>query len=183
VECDCPEGYIKCSYMKYCVPENRPDMCPYFKTRKCQKMGQDIAYYEDGICRKNTSIAPNQRVCPIGKVLCADLSCKDNYDLCPVTPVLPSNKIRCADQTITSYAFNCPSTVTCPSPDQVVCPDLDCVDNEVYCRRVRTCPASYPYLCANNACAREYEDCTSSVVCGDLKSLCADNVCREDCSY
>ena len=183
VECDCPEGYIKCSYMKYCVPENRPDMCPYFKTRKCQKMGQDIAYYEDGICRKNTSIAPNQRVCPIGKVLCADLSCKDNYDLCPVTPVLPSNKIRCADQTITSYAFYCPSTVTCPSPDQVVCPDLDCVDNEVYCRRVRTCPASYPYLCANNACAREYEDCTSSVVCGDLKSLCADNVCREDCSY
>ena len=55
-DCDCPSKYVKCTKTNYCVPENNTDMC------------SDITI-------------PNQKVCPIGKVLCADLSCRDNYYL------------------------------------------------------------------------------------------------------
>ena len=33
--------------------------------------------FGDGFCRHQDYRIPNQRVCPLGKVLCPDLSCRD----------------------------------------------------------------------------------------------------------
>ena len=167
--------------MRYCVPEGREDMCPTYKTRKCSKLNLNWVYQDDGICRDSENRSPSQRVCPIGKVLCCDLSCQDNYDLCPVTEELPGVKTRCVEQTVTNYAFECPSTIMCTNPDYVVCSDGECVPNEIYCKPLRECPLNYPYLCNNNACAKSFEDCSKGVACGDGKSLCQDNICRETC--
>jgi len=181
IDCDCPEGYIRCDYMRYCVPETRPDMCPTYNYRTCSKISKSFIFFDDGICRDKSLRNPSQRVCPLGKVLCCDLSCADNYDLCPVTEELPGIKTRCVEQTITKYAYECPSTIMCTNPDYVVCPDGSCVANEIMCGPLRDCPLDYPYLCGNNACAKTYKDCTKPVACGDGKALCQDNICRDTC--
>jgi len=181
IDCDCPEGYIRCDYMRYCVPETRPDMCPTYNYRTCSKISKSFIFFDDGICRDKSLRNPSQRVCPLGKVLCCDLSCADNYDLCPVTEELPGIKTRCVEQTITKYAYECPSTIMCTNPDYVVCPDGSCVANEIMCGPLRDCPLDYPYLCGNNACAKTYKDCSKPVACGDGKALCQDNICRDTC--
>ena len=182
-DCDCPTGYIKCNIMKYCVPNDRKDMCPEFtiNNKKCQKLDTSLVMYYDGVCRKKGYHGPAQRVCPIGKVLCADLSCKDNYYLCPNTTVLPSNKYRCISQEIVSDPETCPSTFTCPNEDDVACPNGVCVSNEIKCDPVTKCTGDASYLCQNNMCSFSYEDCTQAVSCGRKKSLCSDSICREEC--
>ena len=178
--CDCPPGYKKCSIMNYCVPEDRTDMCPLFKRVYFVCKDNGLIENYDGICRKENS-GPNQRVCPIGKVLCADLSCRDSYDQCIITEVRPSNKQRCIGQQIVVNAEDCPSSITCSSKNEFVCPTGECVSNEIYCPSVRKCNENYPYLCENNNCAKDFESCASSISCGTNKLLCSDNICRERC--
>ena len=180
IDCDCPKGYIKCPIMKYCVPELRADMCPKFKNNVAMCMRNKMIFNYDGICRKEDS-GPNQRVCPIGKVLCADLSCRDSYDECVVTPVLSGLAQRCIGQQIVNSADDCPSSITCPSKDQVVCPTDECVDNEIECPGLTKCNVNYPYLCQNDVCAESYEACAQTISCGENKLLCPDSICRETC--
>ena len=166
--------------MKYCVPELRTDMCPKFKSNVAMCMRNKMIYNYDGICRKEDS-GPNQRVCPIGKVLCADLSCRDSYDECVETPVLSGLAQRCIGQQIVNSADDCPSSITCPSKDQVVCPTDECVDNEIECPGLTKCNVNYPYLCQNDVCAESYEACAQTISCGENKLLCPDSICRETC--
>ena len=180
IECDCPSGYIRCSYMKYCVPEDRPDMCPKYKYRKCSVFDGTWIYHPDGICRPKTSNKPNQIVCPIGYVLCPDLTCRENHDLCARSEYLTSGQTRCVNQVRNTDATKCSSTITCPSPDQVVC-NGECIDNEIYCKPLKECPDSYPFLCPYNECAAQSSDCASPIACGDGQSLCYDSICRESC--
>lgn len=102
--CDYPSGFIIFKIMNYCVPENRIDMCPYFKNtyKICRRYGEDYEIKYDGICRPKSSHSPNQRVCIIGQVLCPDLSCRDNYNECILTDYRPGNKVRCLGQQIVS---------------------------------------------------------------------------------
>ena len=181
LDCDCPVGFIKCKIMKYCVPEDRKDMCPKFRTvvSQCMKIGMVKNF--DGICRESNK-GPSQRVCPIGKVLCADLSCRDKYEDCIVTEVFKNGyDNRCIGQQIFDDANLCPSSITCPSENQVVCPNGDCVDNEIYCSGLTQCNENYPYLCQNNVCAESYEYCPQNLACGENKLLCPDNHCRVNC--
>ena len=181
-DCDCPDGFYKCPIMKYCVRENRKDMCPYFFDNEGYCLHNNMVSNYDGICRKKV-IGPNQRVCPIGKVLCADLSCRDNYYECvdDEVDILPLLQQRCIGQQIVDYAVDCPSSITCSSEDQVVCPNGECVDNEIYCPAVTKCNEIYPYLCHNNVCAKNYGVCAESISCGENSLLCSDNICRENC--
>ena len=89
--------------MRYCVREDRPDMCPLYLPKKCQRYGDNWEYFPDGICIDKDSNPPSQIVCPIGLVLCPDLTCRENHDECELSPELPDNKVRCVDQTITSF--------------------------------------------------------------------------------
>ena len=177
-DCDCPTGYIKCDYMKYCVPEDREDMCPIFLEFKCPKRGAERQ--ADGICRSEGGRPPSQLVCPYGKVLCADLTCKDNYDECPRSDIL-TKKVRCVDQTQTDSNSLCPSTITCTNPDYVVCPDTKCVENEIMCGPMLECPIDYPYLCSTNICVAESKFCGKRISCSEPYSLCEDHICRENC--
>ena len=181
-DCDCPDGFYKCPIMKYCVRENRKDMCPYFFDNEGYCLHNNMVSNYDGICRKKV-IGPNQRVCPIGKVLCADLSCRDNYYECvdDEVDILPLWQQRCIGQQIVDNAVDCPSSITCSSEDQVVCPNGECVDNEIYCPAVTKCNEIYPYLCHNNVCAKNYGVCAESISCGENSLLCSDNICRENC--
>ena len=184
-DCDCPLGYIKCDIMKYCVKENREDMCAYFPDRKkgCKsKFGDTFSMHYDGICRESTYHPPNQRVCPIGQVLCADLSCRNNYDECIETEVCPDDKIRCIGQAIVKNAEDCPSTYTCPNKNDYVCPRGECVSNEIYCKALSKCnDKDKPYRCENDRCESSFDYCAQSIACGDGYSLCPDSFCRYKC--
>jgi len=181
IECDCPPGWIRCDYMKYCVPGDRPWMCPDYKQRRCQQINSNWAYFADGICRDKNYVQPTQIVCPFGKVLCADLTCMDNHYLCPNSTETPLGRTRCVDQQVTKYAYECASTITCPDKDQVVCSDGTCVENEIFCNPIRECPYYYPHLCNNNVCVANATDCMEGIACGDGNSLCYDYICRERC--
>ena len=180
VYCDCPEGFIKCDIMNYCVPEDRPDMCPYFFERYFYCKEKHLTENYDGVCREEDS-GPNQRVCPIGKVLCADLSCRDNYKQCVVTDVQPYDKNRCIGQQLVTLAEECPSSITCESKDEFVCPTGKCVKNELECPSLSNCDEDYPYLCQNNVCAIDFKSCPEAISCGENKLMCPDNICREKC--
>ena len=180
LDCDCPDGYDKCEIMKYCVPEGRKDMCPTFKNVLPICWTHEMTMNFDGVCRAEES-GPSQRVCPIGKVLCADLSCRDNYDQCIVTEKRTSKDNRCIGQQIVPEAYLCPSSITCKEKNYVVCPNGQCVKNEIECPSLNKCNANYPYLCQNDICAESYEACPLSVSCGENKLLCSDNICREKC--
>ena len=182
-DCDCPEGYYKCTIMNYCVRNDRKDMCPKFTLRNstCWTMNEKYIIFKDGICRLNTTHFPNQRVCPIGLVLCPDLSCRETHDECVLTPELKTKEKRCIGQEIVSSPEYCPSTITCSNKDDVVCPDGTCVDNEIHCPALKKCFGDYPYRCSNNVCADSYESCNRGVACGHRFELCSDFVCREKC--
>ena len=127
IECDCPRGWIRCDYMKYCAPGDRPWMCPDYKLRRCQQINSNWGYFADGICRDKTYVQPTKIVCPFGKVLCADLTCKDNHYLTPNSTETPLGRTRCVDQKVIKFAYECASAITCPDKDQVVCSDGTCI--------------------------------------------------------
>ena len=182
-DCDCPKGYYKCNYMKYCVPSDRKDMCANYNYRNCSELNNKWDYFIDGICRNKNNIQPSQRVCPIGKILCPDLSCENNYNKCKISDILPYGKTRCVDQNITQYAFECQSTITCSNPNKFVCPDGKCVQNEILCKNMIECPIDNPYLCKKeNKCVKSFKYCErNKIFCGDGYSLCEDYICRENC--
>ena len=163
--------------MHYCVKKERQDMCPSFKNITANCVKQHLVYNFDGVCRIKVS-GPNQRVCPIGKKLCPDLSCRDSLEECVETEKKSGKKQRCIGQQIVSNAYECPSSKTCSSKDEVVCPTGECVSNEIYCPSLNKCNEDYPYLCQNNICATEFKTCAESFSCGENKLLCADNICR-----
>ncbi|MCF0116725.1 MAG: hypothetical protein HUJ61_01590, partial [Bacilli bacterium] len=128
VQCDCPEGYFKCKseiskYLNstvywpgYCVPSDRTDMCPRgnIKNSTCKIKLENSELSIDGKCRVlKESQAPNQRVCPPGKILCADFSCRDSYDECEKFDECPTNYYRCSDQTCQDDYLKCPDMITC----------------------------------------------------------------------
>ena len=137
--------------------------------------------YSDGICREKGYRSPNKRVCPIGKVLCPDLTCRDKMEECAESEVGLDNQFRCMNQKLVSEVDKCPSMVTCEKEDDVVCPDGSCVPNEIYCSGLKQCTKDFPYLCSNNGCAQDSKSCTESIACGHKYSLCTDNHCREKC--
>ena len=182
-ECDCPTGYIRCDYMKYCVPEGRPDMCADFSEiseKTCSKMKQFNNLCSDGICRLDKKLSPSQIVCPIGKVLCADLSCRDKYDDCAISDFCPEGQIRCPDQSCVDDYTECPSTVSCQNK-KFVCPDNSCVDNEIECDALPICSGDEPYRCHDNLCVKDQFSCVSNVPCGQKMALCNDLICRISC--
>ena len=184
-DCDCPTGYIRCDYMHYCVPENRPDMCATTRYTKaqCKRINNGYTLFADGKCRSKTNgRTPNQKVCPIGKVLCADLSCRDNYDLCLVSDYCQDGESRCPDQTCQFYTENCPNTITCEKSTDYVCNNDKCVESELECESSAICDLEpFTNLCDGNLCTDSWEDCPKKVSCGHGKSLCSDNICREIC--
>ena len=183
LECDCPEGYIRCDYMKYCVPENRPDMCADYSQisdKLCQKLKQFKYLCTDGICRLSEDLSPTQKVCPIGKVLCADLSCRDNYDECAVSEYCEEGEFRCGDQSCVEDYADCPSTISCQNK-KYVCPDGTCVDSEIECGALPTCSGDEPYRCHDNLCAKDQNSCVKNIACGHKMALCSDLICRSTC--
>jgi len=182
-ECEVP-GAKKCEYMNETYPEDKgDDLCPYHLSIDCRR--KYPSYRElcpDGICRTSQSLKPNQRVCPIGKVLCLDLTCADSIDKCyNEWPECSPIQIRCPDQSCVDDQKNCPTTITCANESDVVCPDGTCVKNEIYCVQLKNCPEETPYLCSDNSCATKPESCPHSIACGHGKSLCSDLICRESC--
>ena len=185
-DCDCPAGFSKCHIMKYCVPDDRPDMCPTFKKNQvnCNNFGKDYKMFYDGICRPKSYHGPNQRVCPIGLVLCADLSCRESYYDYVVIDFRDNNKVRCLGQAIVNYDYLCPSSYSCFKEEDVACPDGTCVSNEIFCPSVPKCPKEKPYRCQDNKCATEYSQCTQSIACAKnyhTLSLCSNGTCLEIC--
>lgn len=183
LECDCPLGYIRCPYMKYCVPQNRPDMCADYSQiseKICQKFKQFKYLCSDGICRLSKDLSPTQKVCPIGQVLCADLSCRDNYNECVVSELCKEGEFRCGDQSCVEDYTECPSTISCQNK-KYVCPDGSCVDNEIECAALPTCSGDEPYRCYDNLCAKDKNSCVKNVACGHKMALCSDLICRSTC--
>ena len=49
---------------------------------------EDDLNYQDALCKREDDRAPNQTVCPLGKVFCPDLTCEDDHSEYPLYPVL-----------------------------------------------------------------------------------------------
>ena len=61
-ECDCPDGYIKCGWMNYCIQENLiEDMCPFSLPVNCKKYSGFIKKGKDDICRSRCNILVNNK--------------------------------------------------------------------------------------------------------------------------
>ena len=178
-----PEGAGNCKYMNALYPLGKQYLCSYYLPLDCKRKYPNYKILcNDGICRKAKTLQPNQRVCPIGKVLCVDLTCKDKLEDCYNDwDECGDTQIRCPDQSCVDDQKYCPTTITCSDPYQYVCPDGTCVDNEIYCAKLKTCPEETPYLCTDNSCAVDAKSCPHSVACGHGKSLCSDLICRETC--
>ena len=186
IDCDCPSGYIRCAIQKYCVPENRSDMCATVRSNDnyCKiNYGSQYKMFKDGYCRRNDYRMPNQRVCPIGQVLCADLTCRNNYDECVVSDLRTGGQVRCVGQQLVSDVALCPNTITCARESDVVCPNGKCVDSELYCDPLPSLcnDEEKPYHCQNDMCATDYRSCSDGIACGHQWSLCEDQICRETC--
>ena len=182
IDCDCPFGFVRCNYMKYCVPSDRLDMCANFSQiseQSCQKLKQFNQLCTDGICRLTKDLSPTQIVCPIGKVLCADLSCRDSYYDCE-TSNFCEGKFRCPDQSCVDDYKDCPSTISCQNKNYV-CPDGTCVDSEIECEPLPVCSGDEPYRCHDNLCVKDKYSCPKNVACGQRLALCQDLICRTNC--
>ena len=175
-DCECPEGYKLCEPMNNCI-KNTSD-CQYFLKIDCDNSYSFLCY--DGICRNSEKNQPNKRRCPIGYVLCSDLSCQKSYDECKEIKC-SENMITCLDNTCVTDQSLCPTLITCTNENHVVCPDGKCVENEIYCSKLKECNGDLPYLCSNNECAKDEFSCNKGIVCGHGKSLCEDFICRENC--
>ena len=181
-ECDCPDGYIKCGWMNYCIQENLiEDMCPFSLPVNCKKYSGFIKKGKDDICRSSKDFQPSHRVCPIGYVLCPDLTCKPEHSQCSIYPACPDNEVQCVDQSCGADQRKCPTTITCTNPSQVVCPDGTCVDNEIECSALPKCTDPTPFLCGNNACSASSSECPKSISYGHTFALCNDMICRNEC--
>jgi len=178
-----PEGAKGCNYMKALYPLGKEYLCSYSLPLDCKRKYTNYRIFgDDGICRKYKFLQPSKRVCPLGKVLCVDLTCKDSLEECYNDwSDCGSTQIRCPDQSCVDDQKECPTTITCANPDNVVCPDGTCVSSEIYCHELKKCPEETPYLCTDYTCAKKPESCSHSVACGHGKSLCEDNICRETC--
>ncbi|MCQ2964003.1 MAG: hypothetical protein MJ203_00325 [archaeon] len=187
-DCDCPPGFYRCGWQHYCVPEERKgDMCPEVITtnKTCSKdtFVQTYIVFVDGICRTPDEHDPNQLVCPMGKVLCADLSCRDSYYDCYVPPnPCPADSIRCINQQCKVSNDLCPSTYACKNPLYKACPDGTCVKNEIECTTLPKCDGELGYLCANLECAHDNPSCADKTSCGHGADLCSDSICRKSCT-
>ena len=182
IKCACPEGYTKCGWMNYCIPDAEVEnMCPFGLPVNCKKYPGYTKKCKDEICRARLELAPSQRVCPVGYVLCPDLTCQTDHSKCLIYPACPDDQVQCVDQSCASDASKCPTTITCTDPSQVACPDGTCVDNEVECQALPKCADPTPFLCANNACSSSYSECPKSISCGHTFALCSDMICRNDC--
>ena len=125
---------------------------------------------------------PNQKVCPIGKVLCADLSCRDNYNLCQVFEPCEGSKKRCPDQSCHKNPYHCPRTINCGNLSKYVSNDDKCVDSELECKESKICDSDEKtYLCDGNTCAESWEECPIKKSCKSRKSLCEGNTCKNNC--
>jgi len=173
-----------CKYMSALYPPGKSYLCSYYLGLDCKRKFPNYKILcNDGICRKRKNLQPSRRVCPIGKVLCVDLTCKDSVEECYNDwPQCGDTQIRCPDQSCVDDQKNCPTTITCSNLNDVVCPDGTCVENEIYCPKLKKCPEETPYLCTDYSCSVSPESCTHNAVCGHGKSLCSDLTCRESCS-
>ena len=184
-DCDCPTGYIKCKYMHYCVPGNRTDMCfnASYSDKECRKIKPYYISFNDGKCRGIiTGQNPNQKVCPFGKVLCADLSCRDNYDLCPISDNCNDGEKRCPDQSCKSDIKNCPNSITCEKSNDYVCNNDVCVESELQCEESVICESdSNTHICDGNKCSDSWGSCDKKNACNHGQSLCQGNTCQKSC--
>jgi len=188
-ECDCPENlsdrnnpYIKCPSTNVCILKNRYEsMCFDPLPIDCFKKYPTFKIFNnDGICRSSDE-SPNQRVCPLGYVICPDLTCRQNMAQCQDYDDCKDNEIRCSDMSCSKDQKDCPSTITCPKVNQFVCPDGICVNSELECKRLPVCNEPFPYLCSQNVCSKDYKSCPKSISCGTGKALCSDMICRASC--
>ena len=101
--CKCPNNYHKCNNVNYCVPKRI--YCPDKGTK-------------------------NQRVCPIGKVLCADLNCRDNYNDYQGYHFCFFKK-RCPNQNCESSLDDCQGNIE--NCNYYVCNNKKCVESELDC--------------------------------------------------
>ena len=181
-ECEPEEGYKKCDYMVFQYPEDKEYLCSnYTGIINCP---ENQVLFNDGICRSQFSSQPSQIACPIGTVLCPDLTCRNSLSQCKTDyPQCENNQYRCRDQSCVDDIEKCPSTFKCSDPDQMVCPDGTCVDSVLDCGRLKICPESEPFLCLDYSCAKNAESCNHFKACGHGKFLCSDTKeCSASCS-
>jgi len=181
-ECDCPDGYSKCSADLKCVPDvNASILCSNVVPMNCPT---EYPYYcaQSGTCRLDAQYCPSQPGCPPEYSLCADQTCSkncsnftDNSYNCPLT-----QPWKCEDQSCVFDPTQCPTRMTCNNPGYIICPDKTCATSELICRAPETCTGMY--LCPDQSCRPSQNDCPKAITCSEGYALCEDQTCRASCN-
>ena len=150
----CGESQIKC-WNGACV--NSINDCPSSILSDCPS---DFNYRcPDGTCRKTQYDCSTKSVCP---------------------PHLP---IKCYDSSCRASKEECPDFKDCPW-DTISCPDGTCAQKYEECNTVVTCYPTTPFLCYDNSCKTQLNDCPEPPRCENNEFLCPDGSCmrfRENC--
>ena len=115
---------------------------------------------------------------------CPDGSCRSNYQDCSSISVCPPNlPIKCFDNSCRSSINECPSYQSC-GENKVSCPDGTCALSFEECNTVITCLSGSPFLCYDNTCKVQLDDCPQPPKCTKNEVLCPNGACvssRQNC--
>uniref|UniRef100_A0A0A9WKC5 Uncharacterized protein n=1 Tax=Lygus hesperus TaxID=30085 RepID=A0A0A9WKC5_LYGHE len=131
----------------------------------------------DGTYVSTAGNCPTKVSCPNNYITCPDNTCAKMLSNCKLLPQCKGFEKRCPDGTCTSTT--CPIGKTCPASRPILCPNQACVDDISSCID-NTCPYEKPYHCPTGECRSRYEDCSTPIACAAGNQRCEDGTCVDN---
>ena len=131
-----------------------------------------------GICAESSAKCPSDLTCPKDYFKINLYTCSQSEDFRVPSKCLTDQE--CWDGTCQIDTRNkCPTMPSCPSENNIRCPDNSCVKEVKECPNVFSCPSFIPIRCPNGDCRKSLEDCPSLTRCPNKFSvLCNDGSCK-----
>ena len=196
----CQNGFCVKS-VEECKPREK-DTCPDFRCfdGTCVKSmelcpthsycGKDIQKCWNGACVENIEEdcrSPFLDECPSTfPHRCPDGSCRKESNECSTMKVCPSHlPIKCFDNSCRASIEECPNYTPCGGKRKS-CPDGTCAPSSFdECNTIVTCYSdTKPYLCSDNSCKTQLDECPEPPKCTKNEVLCPDGSClstRQNC--
>ena len=176
------------------------DTCPYYRCfdGTCVKSmelcptytycGKDIKKCWNGACVLDINECRSTILeeCPTNfPYRCPDGSCRKASYECSTISVCPAHlPIKCFDNSCRASIEECPNYHSCGA-NKVSCPDGTCAPSFEYCNTIVTCYTdSKPFLCYDNSCQTQLNECPRPPKCSKNEVLCPNGAClssRQNC--
>ena len=173
----------------------------------------DCPYYRcfDGTCVNSIELCPTHVFCGKDKIKCWNGACVDSVeecrssqlDNCPkefpyrchdgtcgtefqscstISTCPPHLPVKCFDNSCRASTSECPEFQSC-GESKVACPDGTCALNYDACNTVVTCTSDKPFLCYDNTCRVQLDDCPEPPKCKKTEVVCPNGSCMSSRQY